>query len=231
MILQQQQNLGYEAATAPSSRRLLGLGAAILFHALLLYGLTSGLGREVLQKVQKTVNVAIIEEPKPPPPPPPPEDTPPPKASPRAVRPKAYVPEVETRVKPSPESDRAITSTSDSTADVTSPIQTAVAAVAPAAPPTPPKPKVVSPRLMAGCALPRYPQRSLENAEEGLVVFQFLVGLDGVVKEAVLVQSSGHARLDEAAKLAFQKCKFTPGSINGAPAQTWVRQPFRWRLQ
>jgi protein TonB len=219
--------MGYETATA-SSRRLQGLALAIVFHIILLYGLMSGLGREIVQQVKKTVNVAIIDEPKPPPPPPEVQ----PEALPKAdvKRPKAYVPQVETKVKASPDTDRAITSTSTSAADATPLVQQAPASMAPA-PAAPAKPKVISPRLMKGCSLPVYPQRSLDKGEEGLVVFNFLIGLDGSVKSSSLVQSSGFGRLDEAAKRAFEKCKFTPGMVDGAPAQAWVRQPFRWRLQ
>ena len=235
MTSQRDQEYGYETATAPS-RRLTGLGVAIAIHAILLYGLTSGLGREVIQKVQKTVSVAIIELPKPPPPPPPPpEDEPPPEKNPKPqIRtPKAWVPPTETEVKEAPdETEAAITSTSTVEAEATPLVQEAPARVArEPAPPTPRKPKIVSPRLKGGCSPPQYPRRSLDKGEEGLVVLKFLIGLDGAVKQSVLVQSSGFSRLDEAAKSAFSKCRFIPGKVNGAPAPAWVRQPFRWQLQ
>lgn len=226
--------MGYETATAPS-KRLLGLALAVLFHVLLIYGLTSGLGRELVQKVQKTVNVAIIEEVKPPPPPPPPEDIPEeqsePSPKPEPRKPKAFVPQVETNVKASTTTEQAITSTSVSAAETTPVVREARAVTpAPAAPPRA-EPKVTSPRLVQGCAPPRYPARSLEKGEEGLVVFRFLIGLDGAVKSSTLVQSSGFDRLDEAAKQAFLKCRFVPGMVDNSPRQAWVRQPFRWRLQ
>lgn len=230
MISQPEHKFGYEAEGAPP-KRLVGLGLAVLFHALLIYGMVSGLGREITKKIQNTVNVAIIDaaKPPPPPPPPPPEDTPP-DPKPQARKPTtAYVPKAETEVKATP-NEAAISATTEAVSEATTAVQPS-APVVTSAPVAPPKPKVVSPRLKAGCALPRYPQRSLDSGEEGLVVFQFLIGLDGGVKDAVLVQSSGHDRLDDAAKKAFQKCKFTPGLVNGAPAQAWVRQPFRWRLQ
>jgi protein TonB len=229
VILQPEQKFGYESEGAPS-KRLVGLGLAVLFHALLIYGMVSGLGREITKKIQQTVNVAIIDEAKPPPPPPPPPEDTPPDPKPQARKPTtAYVPKAETEVKAAP-NEAAISATTESTSEATTDVQPATPIVKSAAP-APPKPKVISPRLKAGCALPRYPQRSLDSGEEGLVVFQFLIGLDGGVKDSVLVQTSGHERLDDAAKKAFQKCKFTPGLVNGAPAQAWVRQPFRWRLQ
>jgi periplasmic protein TonB len=225
--------MGYETETDPS-KRLLGLGLAVLFHILLIYGLMSGLGRELVQKVQKTVNVSIIEPAKPPPPPPPEvlEEQPEPNPKQEVKRPKAFVPKVETTVKAStvPE-EAAITSTSVAAAEAT-PMVREAPAQAPAPPaPAPAAPKVTSPRLTPGCAQPRYPARSLEKGEEGLVIFRFLIDLDGSVKNSILVQSSGFDRLDEAAKQAFQKCKFTPGMLDGSPRQAWVRQPFRWRLQ
>lgn len=225
--------MGYETETAPTNRKLVGLGVAVLFHVFLLYALTSGLGRKIVQKVQKTVNVAIIEEAKPPPPPPEevPEETEP-DTKPEIRKPRAFVPKVETNVKTSTSTENAITSTSEATTDATPLVRQAPATPAPAPPPAaPPKPKITSPKLMPGCSRPQYPQRSLDKNEEGTVVFRFLIGLDGSVVNSILVQSSGYDRLDQAAKEAFQRCKFVPGRIDGVPRQTWVRQPFQWRLR
>jgi periplasmic protein TonB len=223
---------GYEQQTDPK-RRLVGLTIALLLHALLIYGFVSGLGTKLVQTVQKNVNVSIIPEAKPPPPPPPPEpveidaDSRPKQAQ-RAPT-KAYVPKAEVQ--------RAQTTT-DTISGVTSQVEEATPAVATPAPVVPDAPpakkaepvKTVA-RLMRGCRLPQYPKRSEEKGEEGTVVFRFLVGTDGRVQSAQLVQSSGFERLDNAAKEAFMQCTFTPGTIDGAPQSSWVKQPFTWRLK
>jgi TonB family protein len=107
------------------------------------------------------------------------------------------------------------------------PPSTAALAPTPAAPAV----KTTLPRLAPGCAPPRYPERSLERGEEGLVNFRFLIDVDGSVKSAELTRSSGSGRLDDAARRAFEKCKFVPATVNGQPKQGWVNQPFRWQIK
>lgn len=223
---------GYEQETG-SKKRLLGLALALLLHALLIYGFTSGLGTELVQKVQKTVNVSIIPEAKPPPPPPPPAveidaDSRPKQPQQRAPT-KAYVPKAE--VQTTQHSADTISGVTDNVERATPAVEQP-AAVVPDAPPV----KKVEPvktvaRLMQGCRLPQYPKRSEEKGEEGTVVFRFLVGTDGRVQTAQLLRSSGFERLDNAARDAFMQCKFTPGTIDGQPQSSWVKQPFTWRLK
>lgn len=221
---------GYEQETG-SNKRLVGLVIALLLHALLIYGFTSGLGIKLVQKVQNTVNVAIIPEIKQPPPPEAVEidaDSRPKQPQRRAPT-KAFVPkaEVETTQR-----------SADTISGVTSHVEEATPAVAQPAvvvPDAPPvakaEPAKTMARLMPGCRLPQYPKRSEEKGEEGTVVFRFLVGSDGRVQSAQLVRSSGFERLDNAAKDAFMQCKFTPGTIDGQAQSTWVKQPFTWRLK
>lgn len=221
---------GYEQQTDPK-KRLVGLTIALLLHALLIYGFMSGLGTKLIQTAQKTVNVSIIPEAKPPPPPPEPVEIDAdsrPKQAQRAPT-KAYVPKAEVQhAQP----------TTDTISGVTSKVEEATPAVEKAAPVVPDAPpaKKAEPvktmaRLMRGCRLPQYPKRSEEKGEEGTVVFRFLVGTDGKVQSAQLVQSSGFERLDNAAKDAFMQCTFTPGTIDGVAQSSWVKQPFTWRLK
>lgn len=223
--------MGYENST-DTSKRWVGLIPAVLFHVLLVYGLTSGLGKELVKKVQQTVVVAIPVAPPPPPPPPPPEisqDQAESKPKSQAKRPAAFVPkaEVQPRDATPQEGITAVSAEAD-----TAKVQADIPKAAEPAPEAPKRqPVLEKARLLPGCKAPRYPAKSLEKEEEGLVVFRFLVGLDGSVKQAVLVQSSGFERLDQAAKESFQRCKFTPGKIDGESKETWVRQPFRWKIQ
>jgi protein TonB len=219
--------MGYEQTTS-SKKRLTGAGLAVLFHVLLVYGLASGLATDLVQKVQRTVNVAIIPEAKPPPPPPPPPPEEVPADEPEAktverkvVKPKAYVPKVEVAIKPSEApAENAIASVTTST-------PTAVVRT-----PRRPKPKAISrARLRPGCKPPSYPKRSLDKGEEGSLEFRFLIGEDGRIKDSKLVKSSGFGRLDEAARKAFERCQFVPVTVAGVTRPTWVRQPFEWRLR
>ena len=223
--------MGYEEETG-AKKRLIGIAVALLLHALLIYGFTSGLATELVAKVQKTVNVAIVPEVKPAPPPPPAEeieaDTRPKQ---RQQRPptKAYVPKAEVQ---------NVKAAADAITGVTSRAEEATPAVESAGPvvveaPAPPKHEAVktAARLLRGCRLPQYPKRSEDKGEEGTVVFRFLVGTDGRVQSAQLVRSSGFERLDNAAREAFMQCTFTPGTIDGVPQSSWVKQPFTWRLK
>lgn len=223
--------LGYERAV-DAKKRLLGVVAALLLHALLIYGFTSGLATELVEKVQRTVNVAIVPEAKPPPPPPPPapveiDSDSQPKPRHRAPT-KAFVPKAE--VQTAKHSADTISGVTNNVKDVTPTVEKA-GPVVPDAPVKKEGPPRTVARLMQGCRLPQYPKRSEDKGEEGTVVFRFLVGTDGSVQSSQLVKSSGFERLDSAAREAFMRCKFTPGTVDGAPVASWVRQPFAWRLK
>lgn len=226
------ESAGYEQQADPK-RRLVGLAIALLLHALLIYGFMSGLGSKLVQTVQKTVNVSIIPEAKPPPPPPPPDpveidaDSRPKRAA-RAPT-KAYVPKAE--VPPTEQTTDTISGVTDKVEEATPAVEAAAPVVVNAPPVAKAAPVKTMARLMRGCRLPQYPKRSEEKGEEGTVVFRFLVGTDGRVQSAQLVKSSGFERLDNAAKDAFMQCTFTPGTIDGAPQSSWVKQPFTWRLK
>jgi periplasmic protein TonB len=225
--------MSYEQETG-SKKRLTGLAIAVLLHVLLIYGFTSGLATDIVQKVQKTVNVTIIPEVKPPPPPPPEPveeieaDSRPRQTQPRAPT-KAFVPKAEVETKQT--STDTISGVTDKVEEATPAIERAAPVVQDAPPAKAAAPVKTMARLMKGCRLPQYPKRSEEKGEEGTVVLRFLVGTDGSVQSAQLVSSSGFDRLDTAAREAFMKCKFTPGTIDGATVASWVRQPFTWRLK
>lgn len=218
--------MGYEKETSPK-RRIIGLCIAIAFHIALGLVLTSSLGRRFVQKAKHAVVVAIVQQQIKPPPPPPdlPEERVE-KQKPRP-KPKAFVPKVENIIEKAASDQaavqNAISSVSEDAKDATKKPD--------APPPPPPPPKVTSPVLLPGCPPPRYPQRSIDKNEQGLTVFRFLIGVDGSVQKAILVQSSGFDRLDSAAQAAFENCKFSPGRAGDTPTPAWVRQPFRWQIQ
>lgn len=79
--------------------------------------------------------------------------------------------------------------------------------------------------------VPRYPELARQVGLEGLVTVKVLTDTVGGVSEVVLLASSGNSLLDEAAKEAAWKCRFTPGYQQGRPVPVWVAVPFRFRLQ
>ena len=75
-----------------------------------------------------------------------------------------------------------------------------------------------------------YPKASLMNEEQGTVTMSFLVSPDGSVVESKLEKTSGFKNLDKAAIKTISACKFKPGTKDGAPAQTWAKVDYAWKL-
>jgi protein TonB len=75
-----------------------------------------------------------------------------------------------------------------------------------------------------------YPKASLMNEEQGTVSMSFLVNADGTVAESKLEKTSGFKNLDRAALKSISACKFKPGTKDGAPAQTWTKVDYAWKL-
>lgn len=75
-----------------------------------------------------------------------------------------------------------------------------------------------------------YPKASLMNEEQGTTSMSFLVNPDGSVAESKLEKTSGFKNLDKAALKSLSACKFKPGTKDGAPAQTWAKVDYAWKL-
>jgi protein TonB len=75
-----------------------------------------------------------------------------------------------------------------------------------------------------------YPKASLMNEEQGTVSMSFLVNPDGTVADSKLEKTSGFKNLDKAAMKSISGCKFKPGTKDGAPAQTWTKVDYAWKL-
>jgi len=80
------------------------------------------------------------------------------------------------------------------------------------------------------CRQPVYPPDVLAARVEGTVRLAFLVKADGTVREGVVRATSGNAKLDETARAALAKCRFQPGTVNGAPKEQWTEVTYAWRL-
>lgn len=76
---------------------------------------------------------------------------------------------------------------------------------------------------------PDYPEMARASSLEGTVLVKVLVGPDGSVLRAEVLQSV-HPMLDSAAREAALKCKFEPGKQRNIPVKAWMAIPFRFKL-
>ncbi len=84
------------------------------------------------------------------------------------------------------------------------------------------------PRLISQ-AKPHYPEVARLAQVEGMVIVKVLVGVDGQVKAAEIVQGS-HPLLNNAALKAARRCTFTAGEQRKMKVQTWVAVPYNFKL-
>ncbi|WP_020651014.1 energy transducer TonB [Solimonas variicoloris] len=187
------------------NRRLIGIGGVVVFHALLIWALVSGLARKAIEILPAPIETRIIEEVRPP------EDIPPPPPPPTLdIPPPPFVPPPEVNIATPP--PRTNTIVAQSTVPT---------------PPPAPAPVVKAPPSVAlkidsrRCRLPEYPAVSQRLGEAGSVVLQLLVGTNGRVTDSKIVTTSGYPRLDEAARKALSLCKFDPAVVEGVPTAAW----------
>jgi protein TonB len=78
------------------------------------------------------------------------------------------------------------------------------------------------------CAAPEYSLESLREEQQGDVGVKLLVGADGSVLDAKVVESSGYSTLDKASLRAGAKCKFKPISKGAEHPSGWVTMRYSW---
>jgi protein TonB len=208
--------MNYARQQKDPTKQTIGFLIVVLFHVGLGYVVVSGLGRSAIEVIKKPLETKLIEDVKPPdtpPPPPPPKLAPPPP-------PFIPLPDIQVRT-PAPNAIQQVTTVK--------PVEPP-----PVAPPAPKHEPVVVPAVVdaaKSCRSPEYPAVSRRMEETGTVVLDFLIDLDGRVAESKVEQSSGHPRLDDAARDAMSLCKFKAGTIDGKPERTWARIRYTWKLQ
>lgn len=79
---------------------------------------------------------------------------------------------------------------------------------------------------------PEYPVEAVKAEEQGKTRLRFQMDAAGRAQHIEIQQSSGSARLDEAALASLRRCQFKPGASQGvsSTAQTFTVE-FVWRLQ
>jgi protein TonB len=224
--------MGY-ADPKPAGRRLAALAAIGLLHLLFVYALVHGLARRIVEVVQPPVEVRIIEEVKPLPPEKPPTPAPKPLSTRRAAAAPAFVPQPEVSLPP-PEPAPSITAVTPvvPTGPGTGTGTGSGAGAGSAGPGTgAAAPVRTAPVVRAeSCETPSYPAASLRAGETGRVSLSFLIDVSGKVLESKVERSSGHARLDEAARNALELCRFKPGTLDGKPERAWARLQYEWKI-
>lgn len=77
---------------------------------------------------------------------------------------------------------------------------------------------------------PVYPAMSRRLGEQGKTIVRVLIGVDGLPQSAIIRQSSGYERLDEAARAAVLSWRYVPGKRNGIVEAMEFNIPINWVL-
>lgn len=91
-------------------------------------------------------------------------------------------------------------------------------------------PKMISSVEYVREPIPRYPPQSRRLREQGLVVLRVLIDEKGQACDIEIESSSGHVRLDHAAKAAVAQAMFRPYVEDGAPRRALVLIPIEFSL-
>jgi protein TonB len=205
-------------------RRVGAFSTTLAAHAAALALILMPLAAPIERSLQRTIEVTFVEAPPPLPKlPPPPEPEPlrkPPRPTAAPPRPLPPQPPVPVAVAQAPSPVQAPVAT----------IPTPPVAVDPA-PSTPPAPAGETRRLAYdGQLQARYPAASLRAREQGTVVLRVLVDAQGRVERVEVARSSGHPKLDAAARDAVSKARFKPVLSAGTPIPAWGLVPIEFRL-
>ncbi len=98
-------------------------------------------------------------------------------------------------------------------------------------PPIPVLPPVdIEPRLIYGVQ-PSYPRRAEERGREGFVQIEFTVGVDGRVRDMVVIASHPQGLFDRAALDALEQRRYAPRLLDGRPVDSRrMRVVFEFRF-
>ncbi|MCS0591103.1 energy transducer TonB [Massilia norwichensis] len=199
-------------------------------HVVLGTLLVQGLGTRHLSLTSPPDDLTVTLEPTRPEPPPTPVD--PPKPMQQLAPPAIVVPKVEVDVAPPLEAPPLVTTTRTEPTPPPAATSGVAPEVAPAAKPATNTGQMHSAVLADAnsCALPAYPASAARNGETGTTTLALLVGTDGRVSSARVLQGSGSRTLDRAALSALSLCKFKPAMNNGVPEAGWAQMAYVWTL-
>lgn len=209
-------------------------GAVLLFHALAIWALQTGL---LMRAVEIIVPVEVLAQM---------VELPTPKADPTPQKPPEPVKQLVSKPKQVTQVAPTLLAVADATPAPNAPsvqpialpapfVPTVeVATVAAPAPPAPPTgPKIVLPSSDAAYLSnpkPPYPPTSNRLREEGTVRVRVLVSATGSTLKVELSKSSGFVRLDQSALDTVPKWKFVPGKRDGVAEDMWFVIPIPFSL-
>jgi periplasmic protein TonB len=78
---------------------------------------------------------------------------------------------------------------------------------------------------------PAYPGKAKRLGQQGVVVLRLTISLSGAIDEMSILQSSGHALLDQAAIQAMNRVTFKPYLVNGMARRATADIPFHFVLR
>jgi protein TonB len=207
-------------------RRVVGFGAVLLFHLLVVYALVTGLAKKVVDVVRAPIETKVIEEVKKPPPPPEVVVPPPPKLE---APPPPFIPPPEIQIATPPPAP-TITATTPTPPPAPVTITPAPPPVA-AAPPAPPAPTTAAASVvcsnyatvMGDVAYPREAQR--QGIEKGEATIQFTLTPNGEVKDIKAIRSTHQIFARNSIRIVSEyKCQ-------GQGREVTVTVPFAYRLE
>lgn len=154
--------MNFSQRQADPRRHLVGLTVVIVFHALLVYALVTGLAKKVVDVVRAPIETKVIEEIKKPPPPPEVVLPPPPKLE---APPPPYIPPPEVQIATPPPPQPTISVAPSPTPPA--PVEIRPQAPAPVAAPAPaPRPSVLS--IGVACTTQVAPKMPVKAIREGI---------------------------------------------------------------
>jgi len=197
-------------------RHMIGFSLVVLLHVVIIYALVNGLARKIVDVIKKPIETKLVEEHKAPPPP----DAPPPPPPKLVIPPPPFIPPPEIQIAIAP-SVNAITQ---------------VTTKAPPAPPVfKPTPRPATPAALdrSSCPTPEppYPMASRRNQESGTLTLRIQIDANGAPGQVEVTRSSGHTRLDDAAKLWIASCRFKTATVEGRSVAGWATQAYTFNLR
>jgi protein TonB len=208
-------------------RRFVGFAVVVIFHALVVYALVTGLAKKMVDVVRAPIETKVIEEIKKPPPPPEIVVPPPPKLE---APPPPFIPPPEIQIANPPPAP-----TITATTPTPPPAPVAIAPIAPpvVAPPAPPPaaPAVLSAgvvcsnyaTVMGDVAYPREAQR--QGIDRGEAVVQFTLTASGELKDIRAIRSSNPIFARNSVRIVSEyKCQ-------GQGRDVTVIVPFGYKLE
>jgi periplasmic protein TonB len=215
-----------------ANRNAVIASAVLLFHALAIWALQTGL---LMRAVEIIVPVEVLAQI---------IDLPAPKVTPQPPAPPVPVKQAVTKPTPVTQAAPKVLAVLDATPSPNAP---AAQPIAPPAPYTPSVPVAAAPTPAPAAPAkvelpssdadylsnpkPSYPPMSKRLGEQGKAVVRVLIGADGLPQKVELRQSSGFERLDQSALATVMKWRYVPGKRGGVPEAMWFNVPISFILE